>query len=149
MTTSRSAAPHRRWSASRGARGAAPAVATGVDVVDTGRFRRLLDLREPDLCARVFTPAEISASRGEVERLAARFAAKEAAAKALGTGVGPVAWRDVEVRTGPTGRPSLRLSGRARALAHRRRLSRWTVSLTHDGGRAVAVVVATGPGRVP
>lgn len=122
-------------------------MSAGVDVVDVERFRRLLALREPDLICRVFTPREVESAGGDVRRLAARFAAKEAVAKALGTGVGPVAWRDVEVRTAAGGRPALRLSGGARTRARRDRLSRWAVSLAHDGDRAVAVVVATDRGR--
>jgi len=113
-----------------------------VDLVDVRRFARLVELRGSDVRDRVFTSNELHDCRGVPERLAARFAAKEAAAKALGTGIGPIGWRDVEVRTGPRGEPAIRLHGGAAALAHRLGLTRWAVSLSHDAGRAVAVVVA-------
>jgi holo-[acyl-carrier protein] synthase len=117
---------------------------TGVDVVDVRRFARLLDLRGALLTDRVFTPTELAACGGDPARLAARFAAKEAVAKALGAGIGPVAWRDVEVRAGPDGAPRLVLTGGAARLARHRGLRRWSVSLAHDGGAAVGVVVGWG-----
>ncbi len=119
----------------------------GVDLVDTERFVRLLELRGSDVRDRVFTTQELHECRGAAERLAARFAAKEAAAKALSTGIGPIGWRDVEVRTGPRGEPTIRLHGGAAALAYRLGLTHWAVSLSHDAGRAVAVVVAARGGN--
>lgn len=119
----------------------------GVDVVDVARLSRVVRLRGPVLCRRVFTPDELRDCHGSVRRLAARFAAKEATAKALGTGIGPIGWRDVEVCTGARGEPALALSGAARAAASERGLDRWAVSLSHDPTYAVAVVVATGTAR--
>lgn len=119
----------------------------GVDVVDVARLSRVVALRGPELCRRVFTPDELRDCRGSLRRMAARFAAKEATAKALGTGIGPIGWRDVEVRTGARGEPELALSGAARAAAEDRGLDRWAVSLTHDTTHAVAVVLATGTPR--
>ena len=116
----------------------------GVDVVDVPRFADLLARRGSTLGDRVFTAAELATCGGSPQRLAARFAAKEAAAKALGLGIGPVAWRDVEVGTGDRGAPVLRLHGAARRAAETRGLDRWAVSLSHDAARAVALVVATG-----
>ncbi len=114
----------------------------GVDLVDIRRFAHLLELRGSGVRDRVFTTDELHDCRGVPERLAARFAAKEATAKALGTGIGPIGWHDVEVRAGPRGEPAIRLHGGAAALAHRLGLTHWAVSLSHDAGRAVAVVVA-------
>lgn len=119
----------------------------GVDVVDVARLSRVVALRGPELCRRVFTPEELRDCHGSVRRLAARFAAKEATAKTLGTGIGPIGWRDVEVLTGVRGEPALALSGAARAAAKDRGLDHWAVSLSHDATYAVAVVVATGTGR--
>ncbi|MDO8121237.1 holo-ACP synthase [Isoptericola sp. b490] len=120
-------------------------LAVGVDVVDVGRLARVLARRGAALTERVFTPAEREGCGGDVRRLAARFAAKEAAAKALGTGIGPVAWRDVEAA--PTrGAPHLVLRGAARTIALERGLDRWELSLAHDPTHAVAVVVAAGSG---
>lgn len=119
-------------------------VAVGVDIVDIARFARLVALRGPALSGLVFTTDELETCHGNLPRLAARFAVKEAAAKALGLGIGPVGWRDVETRTGAGGRPELSLGGGALAEARAQGLDRWAVSLSHDAARAVAVVVATG-----
>ncbi len=128
-----------------------PIVGVGVDAVDVARFRRVLD-RRPRLAARCFTPTEQSDATGSADvaqSLAARFAAKEAVMKALGSGIGSFALRDVEVvrapGDGPTsGAPSLRLAAGAAELARRRGVSRWHVSLTHTARTAVAMVVAEG-----
>lgn len=112
-------------------------VGVGVDVVDIGRFERSLE-RTPGLRARLFT---------EVERplpgrsLAARFAAKEALAKALGAPRG-LLWTDAEVRRAGDGRPDLHVAGTVAAAAAQRGVTHWHVSLSHDGGIATAVVIA-------
>ncbi len=118
-------------------------MAVGVDVVDVPRFARLVALRGQTMADRVFSPAELETCRGSPQRLAARFAAKEAGVKALGLGIGPLAWRDVEVRTGARGAPELVLHGAARVAARAQGLDSWAVSLSHDATRAVAFVVAT------
>lgn len=123
----------------------------GVDAVDVARFRRGLD-RYPRLADRLFTGGEledVEGTRDPAERLAARFAAKEAVMKALGSGLWSFAWHDVEVArspgSGPTaGAPSLRLVAGAAELARDRGVSRWHVSLTHTSQLAVAMVVAEG-----
>ena len=120
-------------------------VGVGVDVVDLDRFRRAL-ARTPGLVARVFTPGERAyadaARRDPTERLAARFAAKEATMKALGVGLGAFAWREVDVVRDPSGAPGLRLAGAAADLARRRGVAEWKVTVTHSRLVAVAVVVA-------
>jgi holo-[acyl-carrier protein] synthase len=121
----------------------------GIDAVDIIRFRRVIG-RRPALVERVFTDGERadSESRGDpAQHLAARFAAKEAVMKALGTGLGGFALRDVEVvRTeGPgagRGAPVLRLTEGAAALAAARGVARWHVSLTHTDELAFAMVLA-------
>jgi len=120
----------------------------GIDAVDIDRFRRVLG-RRPTLAERVFTEAERAdaADRGDpAQHLAARFAAKEAVMKALGTGIGGFALHDVEVvrgiGPGDRGAPSLRLSDRAAALAAQRGVLQWHVSLTHTDQLAMAVVLA-------
>ncbi len=118
-------------------------LAVGVDLVEV---RRIADLVERDgerFTTRVFTPAELADCDGRADSLAARWAAKEAAAKALGTGIGPVAFREIEVADDGSGRPILRLHGRAAALAGERGLTQWAISLAHDGGFALAFVVCT------
>ena len=128
----------------RSSSGARSPLGVGVDVVDVPRFSRVVALRGAALCERVFTPGEIQTCGGSLPRLAARFAAKEAAAKALGVGIGQIAWQDVEVRTGARGEPHLALGGAARDVASDQGLEHWAVSLSHDATRAVALVVAVG-----
>lgn len=123
-----------------------PGVRTGVDLVDVARLERLLARRGPAVVATLLTDAERADCEADVRRVANRLAAKEATAKALGTGIGAVGWHDVEIVTGPCGRPDLRLHGPAAARARRLGLTSWSLSLTDDGGRALAAVVASGRG---
>jgi len=113
-------------------------VGVGIDVVDIERFGQSLE-RTPGLAARLFTDHEL-ASTG-VASLAARFAAKEAVAKALGA-PGDLRWTDAEVVTQESGRPSLQLTGDVAAAAEAQGIRTWHVSLSHDGGIATALVVA-------
>ncbi len=117
---------------------------TGVDLVSLPRFARALERHGERLLARVFTPAEVALCAGQVASLAARFAAKEAVVKALGTGIGPVSWREVEVLRGEDGAPVLRLHGKAAQRAADLGLTDWSVSLSHTHEMAVAFVVALG-----
>jgi holo-[acyl-carrier protein] synthase len=134
--------------AGRGPSRAAMPVGLGVDAVEVARFRALLG-RRPGLAARLFTDVERADAGGgtadPAPRLAARFAAKEAAFKALGVGLGAARFREVEVRRLPSGAPQLGLSGRAAALAAQAGVEGLLVSLTHTAHEAVAVVVALGP----
>jgi len=118
-------------------------VAVGIDVVAVDRFERVLE-RTPHVADKLFTEAERSAPDGRrrrTESLAARFAAKEAVAKALGA-PGGMRWADCQVLSEPDGRPSLTITGSVAAVAAQRGVSRWHVSLSHDGGIATAVVIA-------
>ena len=112
-------------------------VGVGVDVVDVARLGRVL-ARTPRLAERLFTDGERDRP---VASLAARFAAKEAVAKALGA-PGGLRWRDAEVITGERGRPHLALHGGVAAEAEAQGIRTWHLSLSHDGGVATAVVVA-------
>lgn len=114
----------------------------GVDLVEIRRIAALADKYGARFTARVFTPAELADCGGRPESLAARWAAKEAVMKVLGTGFGPVAFHSVELTKSSTGKPELHLDGEARALAEARGLRSWSVSISHDGGFAVAFVVA-------
>jgi len=114
-------------------------VGVGIDVVQVERLERALH-RTPRLGERLFTDAERSL---RPESLAARFAAKEAVAKALGA-PGGLRWRDAEVVTDATGRPRLMLHGGVAAEAEAQGISTWHLSLSHDAGVATAVVVAEG-----
>ena len=118
----------------------------GVDAVDIDRFRKAIH-RTPRLVERVFTDGErayAALARDPAERFAVRWAAKEAAMKVLGAGIGEVRFRDVEVVRSSAGRPALVLHDRAAALADSLELTAWDVSLTHSGLVAIAVVVGVG-----
>jgi holo-[acyl-carrier protein] synthase len=121
------------------------AVRVGTDVVDVARLTALLR-GQPGLAAEVFTPGELAYSgegRRREEHLAARFAAKEAVLKALGTGLGPgMRWTDVEVVNDRSGAPRVRLHGAVAAAARRRRLASVEVSLSHTAGLALASAAA-------
>lgn len=113
-------------------------VGVGIDVVDTARFEQALE-RTPGLRARLFTEHEQAS--GSIRSLAARFAAKEAVAKALGA-PGNLRWTDAEVVTEESGRPRLRITGDVATAAAAQGIRAWHVSLSHDGGIATAFVVA-------
>ena len=116
-------------------------VGVGVDVVDVARFEASLS-RTPGLADRLFTDGE----RGlPVASLAARFAAKEALAKALGA-PGGLDWHDAEVVRNEKGRPALVVRGTVADAAAHAGVATWHVSLSHDGGSAVAVVIAESAG---
>lgn len=118
-------------------------LAAGVDLVEVRRVAALMARYGERFTGRVFTAAELADCAGRAESLAARWAAKEAVAKALGTGIGAVAFQEIEVTRGPVGQPELRLHGCAASLAARLGLTRWALSLAHDGGLALAFVVAS------
>jgi holo-[acyl-carrier protein] synthase len=120
-------------------------VGVGIDVVPVDRFAATLR-RSPGLLRRLFTETELRTGTGgfrSAESLAARFAAKEALSKALGGG-GGMRWADAEIRTDDTGRPSVAVSGSVAERAAALGVTRWHVSLSHDGGIASATVIAEG-----
>ena len=120
-------------------------VGLGIDVAEIRRIRELYQRRGDRFCQRVFTPGEIAACLERVDpapSLAARFAAKEAGMKALGTGWGAgVGWHDLEVVSAVGRPPRLRLHGTAAARASALGAQTFHLSLSHDGGVSVAVVV--------
>ncbi|MBA2283129.1 MAG: holo-ACP synthase [Acidimicrobiia bacterium] len=122
-------------------------VGIGVDAVEVDRFAASLT-RTPSLAARLFTPGERGygdEAQGalRVQRLAARFAAKEAVLKAMGVGLGACGFHDIEVvRDNETSVPSIALHGAALELAAERGVITWHVSLTHTDATASAFVVA-------
>ncbi|MEZ0092115.1 holo-ACP synthase [Streptacidiphilus sp. EB129] len=120
-------------------------IGVGIDVAAIDRFEASL-LRTPTLADRLFTERELHLPSGErrgTASLAARFAAKEALAKALGA-PGGLSWTDVEVRTEPSGRPVLEVRGTVAARAAELGVRTWHLSLSHDAGVASAVVIAEG-----
>ncbi len=123
-------------------------VGHGVDLVEISRIDQMLREHGERFLARVFTHHERSyaatGGRQQAERLAARFAAKEAVLKALGTGLtGSIAWTEIEVRMLPSGAPTIELTGGVAEVARRQGIDAWFVSLTHSAGLAMASVIAS------
>jgi len=121
-------------------------IGLGTDLIEIARIERSVERFGEAFLRRVYTPGEIAycqRKKNSAESLAARFAAKEAGAKALGTGISRgVSWREFEVRRQPGQRPELHLSGRAEEIAERLGIRRLSLSLTHSRLLAMAVVIA-------
>lgn len=118
--------------------------AVGVDMIEVARVSRGLDRFGQRFLDRFFTEAEQAQCRGRAASLAGRFTVKEAVGKALGTGIGDVSWRDIEVLSDERGRPQLTLHGAARRLAADRGLMHWAVSISHTQTLAIGFVIAHG-----
>ncbi|MEW6034394.1 MAG: holo-ACP synthase [Chloroflexota bacterium] len=114
----------------------------GVDLVEVGRIEAAVACWGERFLHRVFTKAEIELCRGRAWALAARFAAKEAVMKALGTGLCGMGWCDVEVLSDEEGRPVVWLWGGAKARADALGIRELTVSLSHSEEHAIAYVLA-------
>ena len=119
-------------------------LATGVDLVEIDRLETVIQRYGQKFLERIYTPQELSEAGASLASLAARFAAKEAVAKALGCGIGRVSWREIEVLRGPERQPILTLHGAASRLALELGFEDWSVSLSHSRTHAVAFVVALG-----
>ncbi|MBN1263871.1 MAG: holo-ACP synthase [Anaerolineales bacterium] len=117
-------------------------IAVGIDLIEIDRIAGVINRHGWRFFERCFTLQEIIAADGKLEAFAVRFAAKEAASKVLGTGIGRVGWREIEVVDLPSGQPQLCLSGAAAEVARDLRLEHFSVSLTHTKDYAAAVVVA-------
>jgi holo-[acyl-carrier protein] synthase len=120
-------------------------IGTGVDLIEVARIAESIERFGPRFLERIFTGQEIAycaSKRNGAESFAARFAAKEAGAKALGTGITlGITWREIEVTRSPLGRPDLELSGRARALAQKLGVRTVTLAITHTAAMAIAMVM--------
>ncbi len=116
----------------------------GVDMARISRLSALNPKIRERFIWRVFTKRERHQACGQDETLVSLFAAKEAASKALGTGIGKISWQDIEVLHRPSGEPKLKLHGKAKKIAARKQLAKWAISITHEGDYAVAAVVAMG-----
>jgi holo-[acyl-carrier protein] synthase len=121
-----------------------PEIVTGIDLIEIERFQSAIDRHGDRLLKKIFTPLELSDVGDKPASLAARFAAKEAVAKSLGTGIGPIGWQEIEIIRADTGQPILQLAGAAAQLASQLGLSNWSISLSHTRTYAVAVAAAIG-----
>jgi holo-[acyl-carrier protein] synthase len=120
-------------------------VGIGLDLSEIDRIEAAIARHGAPFLERIYTPREVQyceSRKNKFERYAARFAAKEAGMKALGTGwrLG-VRWRDIEVTNAPGGKPALHLSGAAREIADRLGVKNISLSITHSGNLAVAQVI--------
>ena len=118
----------------------------GIDLIEIERVADGITRLGERFLNRFFTPTERAQCEDKPSRLAARLAAKEAVSKALGTGIGDVGWREIEIVCDARGRPGLHLHGQAAALSTALGLTEWDISLSHDRTHATAVAVAMGTG---
>jgi len=129
-------------------------ISSGIDLIEISRIEKALERHGERFLNKIFSYTELERLRSFQDRkpnphlisaeVAARFAAKEACSKALGTGIGPVSWKEMEVLNERSGKPVLRLSGKAAQIASFLGYTSWSVSLTHSRGMAAAIVVAAG-----
>ena len=121
-------------------------VRTGIDLIEIERIRQAHQRYGQRFLNRIYTAAEQARCRGRADELAARFAAKEAVSKALGTGMRGVLWKEIEVVNDPRGKPLVRLHGAAERRAAELGIHDMDISLTHSRDQAIAFVVAlSGP----
>jgi holo-[acyl-carrier protein] synthase len=121
-------------------------LAVGVDILEVVRMSRGMARYGTRFCDRFFTVREQEQCGGRAASLAGRFAVKEAVSKALGTGIGDVAWKEIEIISDERGRPSLTLHGAAARLAADRGLNEWAISLSHTNTHAIGMAVALAAG---
>ena len=113
----------------------------GVDLIEVERIKQASRRWKERFLGRIYTRRELALYGRSYPSLAARFAVKEAVTKALGTGIGQVAWREIETLEDETGRPLVQLSGKARERAEELGVRKWSVSLSHTRNMAIAVVI--------
>jgi holo-[acyl-carrier protein] synthase len=117
---------------------------TGVDLIEISRVSEVIARHGKHYLERIYTFAELEQCGKNVESLAGRFAAKEAVAKALGTGIGDVTWKEIEILGDESNAPMLHLYGMAAQTAKQLGLTEWSVSISHNQSHAVAFTVAIG-----
>lgn len=119
-------------------------LATGVDLIEIARIEEVVARHGKHYLERVFTPAELDHCGKRAESLAGRWAAKEAVAKALGTGIGDITWKEIEILGDEQNAPTLTLHGMAQSRAKELGLTTWSVSISHSLSHSVAFAVAIG-----
>jgi holo-[acyl-carrier protein] synthase len=119
-----------------------PNLQTGIDMLEVARLQKAIDRHGEKFLQRIFTEKELEQLRDDIPSLTARWAAKEAVAKALRTGIGDVSWQEIEILRGPSREPELHLYGAAQERANKLGLSDWSISISHTLEFAVAMAVA-------
>jgi holo-[acyl-carrier-protein] synthase len=117
---------------------------SGIDTIEISRLEKIQAPIRQRFIERIYTKTEIAQARDRNDVLSGLFAAKEAVSKALGTGIGYVSWQDIEILHLDSGQPILELHGNARLVADQLGLEHWSVSISHDRDKAIAVAVALG-----
>ena len=117
---------------------------TGVDLIEVARIEEVVSRHGRRYLERIYTRAELEQAEKQIESLAGRFAAKEAVAKALGTGIGEIGWKEIEILGDEQRAPTLKLHGAAASKAKELGLTEWSVSISHSLSHAVAIAVALG-----
>jgi len=121
-------------------------VAHGIDLVDCPRIEMMVERHGRKFMSRVFTTAEqayADSNKDRIEKLAGRFAAKEAVLKLMGTGWrGKIAWTDIEIKNNPVGQPEVTLTGEVEKIAEKLGIEHVSVSITHTANFAIASAVA-------
>jgi len=113
----------------------------GVDIIEIARIEKAIDRWGERFFQRIYTELELKICRKRAARLAARFAGKEAVMKALGTGIRGISWKEIEILSEPSGKPQVRLYGKAEKKADNLGLNRLAISLSDSKEYAVAFVV--------
>jgi holo-[acyl-carrier protein] synthase len=132
------------WAASADSAGQAAGV--GIDLVEVGTLRDLVESGGPAFLDAAWTPREQRDANRQPEGLAGKWAAKEAVMKALQRGIGDVDPLDVEILTTQSGAPRVELHRTARAAARERKIGHWHISVTHEDGWAAAIAIASPDG---
>ncbi|MGH2441550.1 MAG: holo-ACP synthase [Chloroflexota bacterium] len=115
---------------------------TGIDLIEIERIESAVHRWGDRFLNRVYTEQEVAYCRGKPQRLAGRFAGKEAVSKALGVGIRTLRWRDIEILPDHRGKPRVHLQGRALRIAERLNIAGFDLSITHSRTDAMVVVVA-------
>jgi holo-[acyl-carrier protein] synthase len=113
----------------------------GTDIVEIHRIEQAIRSRQDSFLRRIYTEAELKSCQNRASSLAARFAAKEAVMKALGTGANGISWRDIEILSNSQGAPVVRLHRRAEEKAEENRIAKFSVTMSHCKEYAVAFVI--------
>lgn len=117
-------------------------LSVGIDIIEVARIERSIEKLGQRFLDRIFTVQEQAYCEGRPERLAGRFAIKEAVGKAMGIGIGDVRWQEIEVLNDERGRPELLLHGDAQLLAESLGFTNWSISMSHSEANAIGLAVA-------
>lgn len=119
-------------------------LSSGIDIIEISRMDQINPAIRTRFITRVYTQAEIEQAGNRSDALTGLFAAKEAVSKALGTGIGFVHWQDIEILHLPSGQPIVKLHRNAKIVAEEKGLTTWSISISHDRDKAIAMAVAMG-----